>query len=166
MFKSTNNFGILNFGGYIRTPFRLILSIYSYFLLYLTFFHKASCKGKKVYKCETSWPEWPELLPGSSPNNNSKVNCPNLGLMRSWGGSIWNQGPPSKANHYMFTLTTLPQAKSYILGNTTNMFHARRGITFFSNYVFNKKNPLHPPTPLKHNKIRSRKKKEEKNFTS
>ena len=108
MFKSTNNFGILNFGGYIRTPFRLILSIYSYFLLYLTFFHKASCKGKKVYKCETSWPEWPELLPGSSPNNNSKVNCPNLGLMRSWRGPNWNQGP------LCFATCLLTPPKSFI----------------------------------------------------
>ena len=33
---------------------------------------------KKKYIRVRYWPEWPELLPGSSPNNNSKVNCPNL----------------------------------------------------------------------------------------
>ena len=37
--------------------------------------------------------------------------------------------PPSK---------TLPQANSYIFGNTTNMFHKGRGITCFSNYVLDK----------------------------
>ena len=39
----------------------------------------------------------------------------------------------------MFTLTTLPQAKWYIFGNTTNIFHKGRGITCFSNYVLDKK---------------------------
>ena len=43
------------------------------------------------------------------------------------------------------TLTPSPQAKLYIFGNTTNMFHNGRGITSFSNYVLDQK-IIHPPS--------------------
>ena len=35
-----------------------------------------------------------ELLPVFSPHNNSKVNFPNLGLMRSWGGALYGTKAP------------------------------------------------------------------------